>query len=192
MPELIDFFKSKIFFKNLFFAVLVVVAFFWGCITFLSWYTRHGQYTVLPNLNKISLVKAEKTLKVLHLNYIIIDSSYNEHLPEHTVVNQNPYAGARVKQGRNIYLYITTTVPPKIEMPDLVDKSLREAKGMLSIHGLKLGKLSYKPDPCVGCILQQLYKGRVIAADSLISKGSVIDLVVGNGEIPGMGDSNSN
>lgn len=183
MSELVEFLKSKVFFKNLGIAVVVVVAFFWGSTEFLSVYTRHGKFSVLPNLSKVPLDKAEQTLKTLKLNPIIIDSSYNEKLPEHTVVNQNPYAGAHVKTGRNIYLYITTTVAPRIEMPDLVDKSLRQAQGMIINEGLKMGTLTYKADQCAGCILQQLYKNQPIAAGTSIPKGSVIDLVVGNGNV---------
>lgn len=182
MSELVEFLKSKVFFKNLGIAVVVVIAFFWGSTAFLSWYTRHGDFSVLPNLNNVPLTKAQQMLKDMKLNTIIIDSSYNEKLPEHTVVSQNPYAGAHVKQGRNIYLYISTTVAPQIEMPDLVDKSLRQAQGMLINEGLKLGTLQYKTDQCVGCILQQTYKGKPIAAGTMIAKGSTIDLVVGKGE----------
>lgn len=188
MSELVAFLKSKVFLKNLGLAVIVVVAFFWGSIEFLSVYTRHGEFSVLPNLNKVPLDKAEQTLKNLKLNPIIIDSSYNEKLPAHTIVNQNPYAGAHVKTGRNIYLYITTTVAPQIEMPDLVDKSLRQAEGMIINEGLKLGSLNYKADQCVGCILQQLYKNKPIVPGTSIPQGSVIDLVVGNGDM-GVGDS---
>ncbi len=181
MSDLKDFFKSKIFFINLGLALLVVVAFFGGASLFLSHYTRHGEFSVLPNLTKLNLNKAEETLKGMSLNYIIIDSEYDEKLPGHTVINQNPYPGAKVKSGRNIYLYITTSVPPQVEMPNLVDKSLRQAKGMLENIGLKCGNVVLRTDQCVGCVLQQSYKGKPIAPEAVIPKNSVIDLVVGKG-----------
>lgn len=181
MSELTEFLKSKLFFKNLGFAVLVVVVFFGSASIFLSYYTRHGEFTVLPNLTKFDLNKAEQTLKSMKLNYIIIDSEYDEKLPGHTVINQNPYPGAKVKSGRNIYLYITTSVPPTVEMPNLVDKSLRQAKGMLENLGLKCGGIVQRTDQCVGCVLQQSYKGKPIAPGAVIPKNSVIDLVVGKG-----------
>jgi|SRR6185437_287626 len=181
MSELTDFLKSKTFFKNLGIAVVVIIVFFWGAEAFLSHYTRHGDFTVLPDLNKVDLNKAEETLKSMKLNPIVIDSEYDEKLPAHTVVNQNPYAGAHVKSGRNIYLYITTAVPPQVEMPNLVDKSLRQAKGMLESIGLKVGGTTMRTDQCVGCVLQQLYKNKTIAPGSVIPKGSQIELIVGKG-----------
>jgi len=181
MSELTDFLKSKLFFKNLAIAVIVVIAFFWGAVTFLSYYTRHGDYSLLPDLNKMSLNKAEEMLKDMHLNYVIIDSEYDAKLPPRTIINQNPYAGAHVKNGRNIYLYITSSVPPQVEVPNLVDKSLRQAKGMLENEGLKLGGIIYQTDQCVDCVLRQVYKGKTIAPGAMIPKGSIIDLVVGRG-----------
>jgi beta-lactam-binding protein with PASTA domain len=181
MSELTDFLKSKLFFKNLAIAIVIIVVFFFGAVKLLSWYTRHGQFNVLPDLSKMSLDKAEATLNELHLNYIIIDSSYDENLPPRTVLNQNPYAGAKVKDGRNIYLYITTSVPPQVEVPDMVDKSFRQAKGMLESAGLKFGRANYITDQCVDCVLKQLYKGKPIAAGATLPKGSVIDLTVGKG-----------
>jgi len=181
MSNFTDFLKSKIFFKNLGIAVVVVVVFFWSASLFLSHYTRHGDFSVLPDLNKVELSKAENMLKDMELNYIIIDSEYDEKLPAHTVVNQNPYAGSKVKKGRNIYLYITTAVPPQVEMPNLVDKSLRQAKGMLDNLGLKCGAVILRTDQCVGCVLQQSFKGKPIASGAVIPKGSIIDLTVGKG-----------
>lgn len=189
MSEFTEFLKSKIFLKNLGIAVIVVIAFFWGAVAFLSHYTRHGEFSVLPNLDKMQLSKAQETLKEMHLNYIIIDSEFDENLPAHTVINQNPYAGSHVKNGRNIYLYITTSTPPQVQMPNLVDKSLRQAKGMLESQGLKVGAVTTKVDQCVGCVLQQLYKNKVIAPGAMLPKGSVIELIVGKGEMGDVLDS---
>jgi len=181
MSELTDFLKSKLFLKNLGIAVVVVVAFFWGAVEFLSHYTRHGKFFALPNLSKMQLAKAEETLKAMNLNYVIIDSEYDEKQPAHIIINQNPYPGAHVKSGRNIYLYITSSIPPQVEMPNLVDKSLRQAKGMLENAGLKVGGIIYQPDQCVDCVLRQVYKNKTIAPAAMIPKGSLIDLVVGKG-----------
>lgn len=182
MSEFTEFLKSRIFLKNLGIATLVVITFFFCATKFLSWYTRHGEFTVLPNLYKINVEKAESTLKELNLNYIVIDSAYDEKLPPRTVINQNPYAGSHVKRGRNIYLYITSAVPPMVPVPDMADKaSLRQAKGMLDGTGLKLGRVIQQPDQCTNCVLKQLYNGKPISPGAMLPKGSTIDLVVGKG-----------
>jgi beta-lactam-binding protein with PASTA domain len=175
------FLKSKTFLMHLALAILVWVLFFGCAVYYLSKYTRHGDFIVLQNLNKTKLSDAQTLLKSEELNYIIIDSVYVENSPPGLVINQNPYPGAHVKKGRNIYLYVTSMLPPLVEMPNLLDKSLRQAKNMLDNAGLKNGEVHMVIDPLPGFVLKQIYKGRSIAEGTKIPKGSVIDLEVGGG-----------
>lgn len=177
------FLKSKTFFKNLGLAVLVWILFFGAAIFYLSSYTRHSEFIVLPNLSKVQLTKAEELLKGLELKYVIIDSVYIENSPPGLVFNQNPYAGAHVKKGRNIYLYITSTMPPLVEMPNLNDKSLRQAKNLIENAGLKVGpvRMVYAQQQMSGFVLRQSYKGDIILPGQKIPKGSMISLEVGKG-----------
>ncbi len=181
LKNLGPFLKSKTFFKHLALAILVVILFFTGAVYYLSSYTRHGEYITLPNLSKTTLAATEKQLKSLDLKYIVIDSVYVEDSPPGLVFNQNPYAGAHVKKGRNIYLYVTSVLPPQVEMPKLVDQSFRQAKNLLDNAGLKIGKVTYKLDPAPGVVLKQTFKGKPIEAGTKIQKGSVIDLDVAKG-----------
>lgn len=175
------FLKSKLFLKNLAVAVVIVFLFFGSVALFLSKYTRHGEYIILPNLTNKKLSDAEDLLKSDELNYIIIDSVYVENSPPGLIINQNPYSGAHVKRGRNIYLYITSTLPPLIEMPDLIDKSLRQAKNMLDNAGLKTGQVRMVIAPMSGFVLSQTYKDKAIQPGTKIPKGSIINLEVGKG-----------
>jgi len=175
------FLKSKTFFKNLGLAVLVWILFFGCAVYYLSSYTRHGDFITLQNLNKTKLSSAEALLKSEGLNYIIIDSVYVEDSPPGLVINQNPYSGAHVKKGRNIYLYVTSMLPPLVEMPNLRDKSLRQAKNLLDNAGLKTGDVQFVTDPLPGFVLEQTYKGKQIEPGTKIPKGSVINMKVGKG-----------
>jgi eukaryotic-like serine/threonine-protein kinase len=177
--DLIAFLKSKLFLKNLALAIGVVILFFTSVAFFLSKYTRHGEYIVLQNLSNKKIADAEDLLKSEELNYIIIDSVYVENSPPGLVINQNPYPGAHVKRGRNIYLYITSTLPPLVEMPDLMDKSLRQARNLLDNAGLKTGQVRMVVAPLSGFVLSQTYKDKTIQPGTKIPKGSVINLEVG-------------
>lgn len=176
--DFVSFLKTKLFLKNLALGAVVLVVFFVGVNIFLAKYTRHGEYIVLQNMSNKKLSDAEALLKSEELNYVIIDSVYVENTPPGMVVNQNPYAGAHVKRGRNIYLYITSVLPPLVEMPDLVDKSLRQAKNLLDNAGLKLGQVKMVASPLSGFVLSQTYKDKPVDAGTKIPKGSVIDLRV--------------
>jgi beta-lactam-binding protein with PASTA domain len=180
MGDFKDFLKSRTFFINLAIALVLFALVFGGAGKFLSWYTHHGEFTVLPDLSKKSLKDVEKLLADKGLKYVIIDSSYDEKLPPQTVINQIPYVGAHVKNGRNIYLYITSTVPPLVEIPlSVVDASFASAKIVLERQGFKIGNISKKIDICVDCVLEIHFKGKLMAPGDKLPVGSRLDLVLG-------------
>ena len=116
------------------------------------------------------------------LHAVVIDSIYSNELPKGGVVDQDPDAGVDVKPGRKIYLVLNASQPKMIDMPRLVDLSKRQAISVLDIIGLKVKELQYKPDPCVDCVIAQLYKGGPIAPDARIAQGESITLVLGSGD----------
>ena len=72
-------------------------------------------------------------------------------------------------------------MPPLVEMPDLTDKSLRQAKNLLSNAGLKLGDVRMVVTQLSGFVLEQTFtKIKPYPAGTKIPKGSVINLEVGN------------
>jgi beta-lactam-binding protein with PASTA domain len=97
------------------------------------------------------------------------------------VLEQYPKAGARVKEGRSIYITLNATQPPEVAMPNLVDGSVRNAHISLKSRGLGYNTISYVPDIAKNAVLEQLYQGKPIAPGTRIPQGSKIDLVVGAG-----------
>ncbi|HXP52967.1 MAG TPA: PASTA domain-containing protein [Bacteroidia bacterium] len=180
MGEFKEFLKSRTFFINLAIALVLFALVFGGAGKFLSWYTHHGEFTVLPDLSKKSLKDVEKLLTDKGLKYVIIDSSYDEKLPPQTVINQIPYVGAHVKNGRNIYLYITSTVPPLVEIPpSVVDANFEIAKQVLMRQGFKIGTITKQVNICVDCVLEIHFKGKLMAPGDKLPVGSRLDLGLG-------------
>jgi beta-lactam-binding protein with PASTA domain len=66
-------------------------------------------------------------------------------------------------------------------MPNLVEGSLKNAEAVLKSYELVRGKVLWQPDPAFNAVLEQRYEGKVVDAGKLIPKGSVIDLVIGDG-----------
>lgn len=181
LKGLIQFIKSKIFFKHL---AIYLVSFFllcWIIITCLGSYTSHGETIIVPNFAGIKISELDKFISDKNVRYLIIDSLYDVKLPTGVVVKQEPEPNEKVKDNRMIYLYVTSVLPPSLQMPKLIDRSLRQAAAMLTTYGLKLGKTKFVPDQCANCVLDQLIKGKKIAPGEVVTKGSVIDLVVGKG-----------
>ncbi|HTA81853.1 MAG TPA: PASTA domain-containing protein [Bacteroidia bacterium] len=181
MGEFKEFLKSRIFYINLGIAVALFALIFFGAGKFLESYTRHGEFIVLPDFSKKSLAEVQGILKNKGLKYVIIDSTYDEKLPPRTVINQVPYVGAKVKSGRNIYLYITSAVAPMVEIPasGVIDAPAASAKMVLEHEGLKIGSIGTKIDICVGCVLEIHYKGKVLQPGDKLAKGSRVDLILG-------------
>jgi beta-lactam-binding protein with PASTA domain len=97
------------------------------------------------------------------------------------IVDQNPPADFKVKTNRTIFFTINAFTKPKVEMPNIVGVSLRQAKAILETRGLFVGKLIYVPDFAKNNILKQKYEGSEIQINTLIDKGAFIDVVIGNG-----------
>ena len=115
------------------------------------------------------------------LRYEVSDSSYSSRYEPLTVLSQFPGAGAKVKENRMIYLTVNSFIPPSTKMPNLIDRSLRNAELELSSHELRRGRIILKPSPFENAVLQQRLEGSEIEPGTKIPKGTVIDLVVGDG-----------
>ena len=96
---------SKSFFIQIMIAIISLSLLIIGMKWWLSYTTNHEQKIQVPNLNKMSLSNVEKTLKELHLDFLVIDSaSYNPKYPKKSVIEQTPESGSFVKEKRKIYL----------------------------------------------------------------------------------------
>ncbi|MFZ1695161.1 MAG: PASTA domain-containing protein [Flavobacteriales bacterium] len=162
--------------------VVVAVALLLGGWAWLRGYTRHNELMRVPDLAGATMAEAEALLAKRDLRAVVIDSVYVEDRPKGSVVDQDPDAGIEVKPGRKVYLVLNAQQPKMIDMPKLIDLSKRQALSVVDILGLKVKELQYKPDPCVDCVIAQLYKGQPIAPDERIRRGESITLVLGAGE----------
>ena len=176
-----QFLKSKTFFLNLLIYVVFIVLLFWYLLTWLGNYTSHGKTIKVPNFAGIKLAELDKFTSDKNLRYLVIDSIYDSKAAKGTVVKQEPEPSTEVKEGRVIYLYVTATMPPSVQMPKLIDRSLRQAVAMISTYECKLGKIDFVADQCANCVLEQLVKGKKLEPGTKIFKGTIINLVVGKG-----------
>lgn len=171
----------KVFSANLFAIILVVVLLFTGVSFVLNNTTRHGESLTVPDITGLKMEDAEKLLAAKKLKFIVTDSLFFEDKPKNSVLDQNPSPQSKVKEGRIVYITLNSNKAPLVNMPNLIDVSLRQAQVMLQSAGLKVGRLIYKPDIAQNVVLEQLYGNSQTLAGAKIPKGSVIDLVLGDG-----------
>jgi len=176
-----EFFKSRIFIRNISVLILTLLLLFFIALQFLKIFTHHGESLTVPDFKGYSVSEVEKICKEKNLRYIIIDSMYVPDAVYFTVVDQNPKPNSKVKRKRKIYITLSSDTPPKVKMPDLIDVTLRQAISILQSTGLKVGDLEYVPDIAQNVVLKVKKDGREVRPGTFISKGSKIDLVLGDG-----------
>ncbi len=142
--------------------------------------TNHGETITVPNIEGKNLQEIEEFLAKHDLRYEVNDSSYSDQYPALTVLKQYPRAGSKVKENRKIYVSVNRINPPTVPMPNLVDVSIIGAEAILKANELKRGKIELTSWP-FPTVKEMKYKGRTIEPNARIAKGSVIDLVIGDG-----------
>ena len=142
--------------------------------------TNHGESITVPDLQGVSIDELQEFLVERDLRFEVVDSVYSAELPPLTVTRQFPKPGSKVKQKRNIFISLNSVNPPTTRMPDLRDKTLKNAELILKSFELVPGKILYKPDPFRN-VIDQLYNGEPIEPNTPLAKGSVIDIVRGDG-----------
>jgi beta-lactam-binding protein with PASTA domain len=173
---------SKTFLVNILIAFAVIALLFWFTVKWIGSYTKHGESISVPDLRGMKITELEEFLSGKNLRFKISDSSvFDINKSGGIIIEQDPQPDSKVKENRTIYLTLTKSVPPKIKMPDLIDVSFRQAEAILQSYGLKTGQLIYKPDLAKNAVLDQQINGKSIKPGEELAKGTVIDLVLGDG-----------
>ncbi|WP_226999029.1 PASTA domain-containing protein [Flavisolibacter tropicus] len=147
----------------------------------LNWITQHGVARNVPSVTGKKIDEVRDLLEDQGFQVVIQDSVYYDSLPPSVVIKQIPEPDAVVKVNRTVYVTINRTVPPDVEMPNLVGYSFRNAELVLANMGLRLGDTTFRPDFAKNSVLEQLYDGKTIGAGTKIKVGSSISLVLGTG-----------
>ncbi len=180
LKEFFSFKQNRFFWLNLIAMIVVVIGVCWGTLLWLDHYTHHGEAYVVPNVKNKSLEEARLALHNQKLEGLVVDSSYVKGLPDGMVLDQNPAGGARVKEGRTIYLTVTTSKVPLVKLPDLIDNSsLRQAEAKLKAMGFRLTEPEYvsgEQDWIYGI----KYRGRSLMSGDKVPHEAMLTLCVGN------------
>lgn len=180
MSKFFLYLRTDTFRKNLIYAIVAFIVLFLLIYFGLRIYTKHGDRQEVPVLTGLHISEAIDVLNKAGLEYEV-DSIYQLDAKPGLVVDQDPEPAAGVKSGRTIYLTIITQTAPEIAFPEVVDKTLVEASAIIRNHSLKIGDTTYVNDIARDVVLEAKFGGRPIEPGRMISKGSYIDLVLGNG-----------
>jgi len=164
-------------------ALVIVILFLVVFVKFLDFSTNHGEEIKVPNLSKMKLEIAEEKLDEEGLEVFLLDTvDFRPEFPPYTIVEQDPIAGSKVKDGRKIYVKLNAGGYAMVTFPDLKNKTFRQAENTLRVLGLMEGELKYEENIAKDIVLGVSYKGRPLKAGDKLMKNSKIDFVLGDGK----------
>ncbi len=177
-----SFLLRKKFYLHLGISILITVILVFVVLQLLKSYTNFGETFIVPDFYGMTIDEVYENKYDKTFEFVIIDSIFDPKNRSQAIVIQNPLPGSLVKKDRKVYVTVVASSTEKIEMPDLIDLTLRQAINRLITKGLKVNHLGYVQDFADNAVLKQLFDGEIIEAGTLIEKGSGIDLVLGLGD----------
>lgn len=182
LMNFLKFLFSKSLVRQIVLAIVACILFAFLALKWLKSYTNHATFVEVPNLVGLSLDNAEITLQNFNLRTQVQDSSnYNPKYPSGAVIEQEPLAGAKVKENRKIYLILNPSDYKNVRIPDVIRNTLRQARPTLEALGFSVGELIYVNDLGKDEVIELRFRGRKLSPGDMIRKTSTIDLVLGNG-----------
>jgi beta-lactam-binding protein with PASTA domain len=183
---------SNIYIRNIIYAILLFMIIIFASKWFLSYFTRHGESAPVPDFKGMYIEDVQRLADEKKLRIEINDSLFVAGSPSGTILEQHPKVNTMVKKNRMIYLTINCITPKKVEVPNVVGYSLRQAAAVLGGKGIKVGKITYKLDMAMNNVIGQISKDVetkrfVTNEDDIVPTvffGDEIELIVGLGNNP--------
>lgn len=183
------------------FIIIILVGIAGLGIIYLSFaiFTRHGESSVVPGVEKMSYTQAIEILHSKGFKVDIRDSLYKEDEKPGYVIEQFPKSNSVVKPGRKIFLYINAVHPKEVVIDEdnnpredaLKSTSFRQGKARLEELGFKnirVIKILGEND----CISKIYADGKVVKKMQKIPVNARIVMEVFDGNLEAVRDSIQN
>jgi eukaryotic-like serine/threonine-protein kinase len=130
----------------------------------------------VPDLSNVNMDAAESLLKNAKLIEGTVDHSYSDTVQKGLIISQKPTENEQVTEGSSVNLVISDGKETKIvEVPEVIGKSLSEARRILSDADLQAGDIKYTSDDNFedGVVIEQSIK-----EGTQLAENEVIDLTI--------------
>ncbi|MGO1385882.1 MAG: PASTA domain-containing protein, partial [Arachnia sp.] len=142
-----------------------------------SWWFAEGRFTTTPELVQISQAAAMDRAEANDIEVDTTSTEYSEDVAAGLVISADPPEGTRVLKGEEVQLVISLG-PERFDMPQLVGRSIDEARTALADVNLVIGELqeSWSEEVPTGIVLNAsedpgTQLKRDTAIDVTVSKG---------------------
>ncbi len=114
------------------------------------------EMVIVPDVQRRSLVEAQLLIDQARLRIGELREAYEEHLQGGFIISQDPQPGANVQRDRPVNLVVSKG-PQRIELPQLVGRSLQDVRKMLQDLGVTLQEVRTIPtaNQLPGIVLDQ-------------------------------------
>lgn len=182
--------------------IIVVVAVLGLVIVYLSLglFTKHGQTDTVPSVINMSYGGAVERLHDSGFKVEIKDSMFLEGVKPGSVVEQFPSAGAVVKPGRKVFLYICAVHPKEVILDPtgsptqeaLKNVSGRTARAQLEELGFRNIRVVYVLGNNANLVVKVLADGKPVMKQQKVPVNAQILLEISDGRIEAIADSLQN
>lgn len=181
---------------NVIVIAIVAVLGIWIVYLSLQLFTHHGATDTVPKVENMSYTQAIKTLHDKGFRVDIRDSIYKEDMKPGYVIEQFPKAGATVKPGRKIFLYINAVHVKEVVIDE--DNNPREdaLKSFSFRQGMaRLEELGFKNIRVVrvlgdnDCIVKITANGKVVKKTEKVPVNAHLVVEVYDGRLGELRDS---
>lgn len=184
---------------NVIVIAIVAILGLWIVYLSLQLFTKHGTSDVVPPVENMSYSQAIRTLHDHGMRVEIRDSIYKEDVKPGFVIEQFPKAGAKVKPGRKIFLYINAVHPKEVVIDDDNNPADDALRGFSFRQGMaRLEELGFKNIRVVkilgdnDCIVKITANGKVVKKTEKIPVNSHLVVEVYDGRLGALSDSLQN
>ena len=162
-------------------ATLLTGGIIWGVLNWLDVYTRHNE--AIPFLENN------------HLRYNVVDSVFSKEVAPGAIVEVIPNVGAKVKEGRILFITINALTSQMAAIPEITDLSFRQAYALLKSRGFNQIEVEYVLGEYKDLAIGVECKGRMLNTGELMPLTSSLILKISGGpdmdtlELEGEADS---
>ena len=161
------------------FTFIAVFAFI-ADVFIMPWYVE-SEEVVVPSLVGKSKLEIESILEDSSLNPIFSEPRFSDEYPADHIIYQKPEAGSIVKKNRRVDVVVSSG-NPLTRMPDLVNKTLRDAQVTIERLGFSIGSIQeVKSEEKANTVIEQYPK-----ENTNLEKGTKVRLKISVGPNIGM------
>lgn len=182
LKQFFSFKTNRFFWLNIAGMIIFVIAAIIVTFRWLDSYTMHGHSVAVPDLHGMSIDEASTLLRERKLKFAVTDSSYIKGMPARRVLQVIPASGSKVKEGRTVYLTVSSARVPLIKVPDIVDNSsLREAEARLKAAGFNIGETEFVANEAKDWVVGIKFNGTELSRGTSVPEGATLVIVAGMG-----------